>query len=107
MPQKSVRSIVFQVPTSGDNDTLTCLTVLNKSSQQHNSSNNKGTEVVDVAICWNYLVVGDTSGITKYGLVNNKPCLERYEGEQSGIVRGSINYPRRLDRSSRVAQKNN
>ena len=38
--------------------------------------------MVDVAICWNYLVVGDTSGITKYGLVNNKPCLERYEGEQ-------------------------
>jgi len=35
--------------------------------------------VVDVAICWNYLVVGDTSGITKYGLVNNKPCLERLD----------------------------
>ena len=39
----------------------------------------QGAEVVDVAICWNYLVVGDTSGITKYGLVNNKPCLERYQ----------------------------
>ena len=72
----------FKVPTSGDNDTLTCLTVLNKNSQQHNNSNNKGAEVVDVAICWNYLVVGDTSGITKYGLVNNKPCLERYEASQ-------------------------
>jgi len=78
-----------QVPTSGDKDTLTCLTVLNKSSQQHNNSNNKGgAEVVDVAICWNYLVVGDTSGITKYGLVNNKPCLERLDNPpgSGGIV---------------------
>ena len=72
-----IEATLFKVPTSGDNDTLTCLTVLNKNSQQHNNSNNKGAEVVDVAICWNYLVVGDTSGITKYGLVNNKPCLER------------------------------
>ena len=43
----------------------------------HHTSTNKNSEVVDVAICWNYLVVGDKEGITKYGLVNNKPCLER------------------------------
>ena len=35
--------------------------------------------MVDVAICWNYLVVADTEGITKYGLVNNKPSLERLD----------------------------
>jgi len=58
-----------QVPSSGDCDTLTCLTVANKSGSSSN--------VVDVAICWNYLVVADTDGITKYGLVNNKPSLER------------------------------
>ena len=96
----------FKVPTSGDNDTLTCLTVLNKNSQQHNNSNNKGAEVVDVAICWNYLVVGDTSGITKYGLVNNKPCLERYEASQQQIL-GQIKCVCRLDNppgSGRIIQ---
>jgi len=83
-----------QVPTSGDNDTLTCLTVLNKNSQQHNNSNNKGAEVVDVAICWNYLVVGDTSGITKYGLVNNKPCLERLDNPPGGSIIQTTATPR-------------
>lgn len=57
-----------QVPNSSNSDTLTCLT-----------PHTKNTEVVDVAICWNYLVVAEKSGITKYGLVNNKPCLERLE----------------------------
>ena len=60
-----------QVPSSADCDTLTCLTVANKSGSV------PGKTVVDVAICWNYLVVADTDGITKYGLVNNKPSLER------------------------------
>jgi len=60
-----------QVPSSGDSDTLTCLTVLNK--------NNKQGQVVDVAICWNYLVVADSQGISKYGLVNNKPCVDRLD----------------------------
>ena len=60
-----------QVPSSADCDTLTCLTVANKSGSV------PGKAVVDVAICWNYLVVADSEGITKYGLVNNKPGLER------------------------------
>lgn len=63
-----------QVPSSGDCDTLTCLTAINKSSSGH-----ARREVVDVAICWNYLVVADTGGITKFGLVNNKPSLERLD----------------------------
>ena len=60
-----------QVPSSSDCDTLTCLTVANKYVGKQ--------EVVDVAICWNYLVVADSQGITKYGLVNNKPGLERLD----------------------------
>ena len=55
-----------QVPCSSKSDTLTCLT-----------PHTKNTEVVDVAICWNYLVVAEKDGVTKYGLVNNKPGLER------------------------------
>ena len=50
---------------------MTCLTVVNK------SSTGPAKDVVDVAICWNYLVVADTEGITKNGLVNNKPSQER------------------------------
>jgi len=57
-----------QVPTSGSSDTLTCLT-----------PHTKNTEVVDVAICWNYLVVAEKDGVTKYGLINNKPGLERLD----------------------------
>ena len=55
-----------QVPSVNSSDTLTCLT-----------PHTKNTEVTDVAICWNYMVVAEKSGVTKYGLVNNKPCLER------------------------------
>ncbi len=28
--------------------------------------------VLDVAICWNYLLLADADGLTKYGLVNGK-----------------------------------
>ena len=63
--------MLLQVPSSSDCDTLTCLTVVNK------SSTGPAKDVVDVAICWNYLVVADTEGITKNGLVNNKPSQER------------------------------
>ena len=75
-----------QVPSSGDCDTLTCLTVLNK-----NGNKVVQEEVVDVAICWNYLVVADTQGITKYGLVNNKPCVERLDNPpgDDGICQAS------------------
>jgi len=57
-----------QVPCSSSSDTLTSLTPHTK---------DKG--VVDVAICWNYLVVAEKDGVTKYGLVNNKPGLERLD----------------------------
>ena len=77
-----------QVPSSSDSDTLTCLTVLNKSS---GSKSDEKSEVVDVAICWNYLVVADTRGITKYGLVNNKPALERLDNPpgEEGVSQSS------------------
>ena len=65
-----------QVPSSSDSDTLTCLTILNKNKSE--------VEVGDVAICWNYLVVADNKGITKYGLVNNKPTLERLDNPPGG-----------------------
>jgi len=58
-----------QVPSSPACDTLTSLTQHNKSTES--------TEVVDVAICWNYLVVAESCGVTKYGLVNNKPAQEQ------------------------------
>jgi len=57
-----------QVPSSNSSDTLTCLT-----------PHTKNAEVVDVAICWNYMVVAEKKGVTKYGLVNNKPCLDRLD----------------------------
>ena len=66
-----------QVPTVGESDTLPCLTVLAKGSSKEEAKG--GDRVVDVAICWNYLVVADSEGITKYGLVNNKPSLERLD----------------------------
>ena len=74
---------MLQVPSSSDCDTLTCLTVANKYVGKE--------EVVDVAICWNYLVVADTEGITKYGLVNNKPSLERLDNPPGcrGILQAS------------------
>ena len=36
-------------------------------------------QVVDVAVCWNYLVVAEKDRITKYGLVNSKPGLQRLD----------------------------
>jgi len=57
-----------QVPSSNSSDTLTCLT-----------PHTKNAEIVDVAICWNYLVVAEKGGVTKYGLVNNKPGMERLD----------------------------
>eukprot|EP00095_Tigriopus_kingsejongensis_P002317 maker-scaffold347_size200506-snap-gene-0.24 protein:Tk02317 transcript:maker-scaffold347_size200506-snap-gene-0.24-mRNA-1 annotation:"rcc1 domain-containing protein 1" len=52
-----------QVPTAAHNVTLTSLFAHKSASQ---------SPILDVAICWNYLVVVDDSGITKYGLVNGK-----------------------------------
>ncbi|TRY75321.1 hypothetical protein TCAL_00742 [Tigriopus californicus] len=53
-----------QVPSSANNVTLTSLV-------PHKSASN--TRILDVDICWNYLVVvQDGSGITKYGLVDGK-----------------------------------
>jgi len=57
-----------QVPSSTSSDTLTCLT-----------PHTKNAEIVDVAICWNYMVVAEKGGVTKYGLVNNKPGMERLD----------------------------
>ena len=68
-----------QVPGSSGSDTLTCLTLHSKASK-----------VIDAAICWNYMVptiylhlvpflmhkfevVAEPEGITKYGLINNRP----------------------------------
>lgn len=62
-----------QVPVGASSDTLTCLTLHTRAAQ-----------VVDVAVCWNYLVVADTQHVTKYGLVNNKPGLVRLEHPPGG-----------------------
>ena len=35
--------------------------------------------MVDVAVCWNYLVVAEGEHVTKYGLVNSKPGLLRLD----------------------------
>ena len=57
---------------NGPGHTLTTLTP--------HGRHNKCGGVVDVAVCWNYLVVADEHGcVTKYGLVNG--------GRQNGIKR--------------------
>ncbi len=43
--------------------------------------------MVDVAVCWNYLVVADTQHVTKYGLVNNKPGLGKQHREWAALHR--------------------
>lgn len=62
-----------QVPGGISSDTHTSLT-----------SHTKSSDVVDVAICWNYLVVAETKGVIKYGLVNNKPSLEQLDHPPGG-----------------------
>ncbi|XP_023344096.1 E3 ubiquitin-protein ligase HERC2 [Eurytemora carolleeae] len=57
-----------QVPLASNSDTLTCLTLHTKSAK-----------VVDVSVCWNYLVVAEGEYVTKYGLVNSKPGLARLD----------------------------
>jgi len=57
-----------QVPLASNSDTLTCLTLHTKSAK-----------VVDVAVCWNYLVIAEKDKVTKYGLVNSKPGLQRLD----------------------------
>ena len=58
----------------GGDHTLTTLT------PHPHGRHNKSGGVVDVAVCWNYLVVADEDGcVTKYGLVNG--------GRQNGSKR--------------------
>lgn len=58
-----------QVPSQFDRSTLTSLV-----SQQVKSS---GKNIVDVAVCWNYLVIAEPDIITKYGLVKGRHGQER------------------------------
>ena len=55
--------MLAQVPTVGESDTLPCLTVLAKGSSKEEAKG--GDRVVDVAICWNYLVIATQQAITK------------------------------------------
>ena len=34
---------------------------------------------MDVAVCWNYLVIAEKDKVTKYGLVNSKPGLQNLD----------------------------
>jgi len=75
-----------QVPLAANSDTLTCLTLHTKSSK-----------VVDVAVCWNYLVIAEGDHVTKYGLVNSKPGLLRLEHPPgSGVVTQLSATPRHI-----------
>ena len=65
-----------QVPSSAASDTLTSLTPHTKGAKK----------IVDVAICWNYLVVAESDTVTKYGLVNTKPGLDRLNNPPGGNV---------------------
>jgi len=64
-----------QVPASAQSDTLTCLTPHTKASKK----------VVDVAICWNYLVVAESDAVTKYGLVKTKPGLDKLDNPPGNV----------------------
>ena len=59
----STTLLLAQVPTVGESDTLPCLTVLAKGSSKEEAKG--GDRVVDVAICWNYLVIATQQAITK------------------------------------------
>ena len=59
----STNLMLAQVPTVGESDTLPCLTVLAKGSSKEEAKG--GDRVVDVAICWNYLVIATQQAITK------------------------------------------
>jgi len=75
-----------QVPGSSGSDTLTCLTL-----------HSKATEVVDAAICWNYMVLAEPESVTKYGLINNRPGLARLERPPgSGAVSHLSATPRHI-----------
>ena len=58
-----------QVPSQVDRHTLTTLVLQQPKPVTRN--------IVDVAVCWNYLVVVEPEGITKYGLVEGRHGLER------------------------------
>jgi len=58
-----------QVPSQVDRHTLTTLVLQQPKLATRN--------IVDVAVCWNYLVVVEPDGITKYGLIEGKQGLER------------------------------
>jgi len=75
-----------QVPLAATSDTLTCLTL-----------HTKNAKVVDVGVCWNYLVVAEGDHVTKYGLVNSKPGLVRLEHPPgSGVVTQLSATPRHI-----------
>ena len=57
-----------QVPSQVDRHTLTTLV----SQQPKPSSRN----IVDVAVCWNYLVIAEPDKITKFGLVKGRHGLD-------------------------------
>lgn len=58
-----------QVPAQADRHTLTSLVLQQPKPLARN--------IVDVAVCWNYLVVAEPHQITKYGLVEGRHGLER------------------------------
>lgn len=59
-----------QVPYQPDKQTIT--TLVSQCGKVQNSEKSNKAYIKDVAICWNYLVVADSEGLNKYGLVNGK-----------------------------------
>ena len=60
-----------QVPSQVDRHTLTTLVSQQIKPCQRN--------IVDVAVCWNYLVVAEPDKVTKFGLVKGRHGFERLD----------------------------
>jgi len=62
-----------QVPYQPDKQTITSLiSQCGKTFAAPGADKSNKPHIIDVAICWNYLVVADSEGIVKYGLANGK-----------------------------------
>lgn len=83
-----------QVPSQPEKHTITSLVLQTPPKSSYN-----GRKIVDVAICWNYLVVVEPDSVTKYGLVQGKHGHERLclpPSEKSGHITQLSATPRHL-----------
>jgi len=61
-----------QVPYQPDKQTITSLISQSGKTYATPSADKNKHHIIDVAICWNYLVIADSEGLVKYGLANGK-----------------------------------